>query len=396
MGGKNRVHAHGLVLKEPISAFGFGAAAAGLRNIGRRLRVEIARHGKKALSMATISQSHFPELLLRPILWRLGRLSAPCGRKPRRARFLAKPLAAIRVQRIKINIFDRLARSVISVLATAATGAAHMEPVGGTVGSCGKTFRFNVGLQKQWSITIRLLPVLCQALLRHGQNLRGKISHLHLARDDKPRVCHDISQVGLTRRMAPTDPAIAGPQIQSGGAEAQRSHIPMLADNQVAQLRSAQRSIPKIVMRLYQLLPLQITLAIFRVDHNQFQLAQLVDRTLKLRRHVQVGGGKARSAKPHGTARRRQIDHSTALQAYQRHPAVHRFALAALCAPIEPIADAARQICPRPFGMIAHRRIDALEDRVRKNSTAHHHAGVHRPTACHKIVSVSSGGAYVR
>src|SRR5207302_5853649 len=131
--------------------------------------------------MPAIAQFDLSELLLRPIRRGLGWLSATGGRKPRWARFLAKPLAAMGVQGIEINIFDRLVRSVGAILTTTATGAAHMNPIGGTVGRSGKAFRFNVGLQKQRSITVRLLPVLCQALLRHSQNLRGKISHLHLA-----------------------------------------------------------------------------------------------------------------------------------------------------------------------------------------------------------------------
>src|SRR5207344_1312777 len=115
MGGKKSVHTHGLMPKESISGFGFAAAGAGLRNIGRRLRVKIACHGKKPLSMAPITKFNRPELLLRPIAPSLGRLRATCERAPRRARFLAQPLAAIGIQRIEINVFDRLARSVGSV-----------------------------------------------------------------------------------------------------------------------------------------------------------------------------------------------------------------------------------------------------------------------------------------
>ena len=41
------------------------------------------------------------------------------------------------------------------------------------------------------------------------------------------------------------------------------------------------------------------------------------------------------------------------------------------------LIDSARQIRPRPLGMIAHRRIDPLQNLVRKNATAHHHTAVH-------------------
>jgi hypothetical protein len=45
--------------------------------------------------------------------------------------------------------------------------------------------------------------------------------------------------------------------------------------------------------------------------------------------------------------------------------------------------------------MIAHRRVDALQNRVRKNPTAHHHAAVHPGIQCHKTCSVFSRGIYV-
>src|SRR5205809_1217467 len=194
----------------------------------------------------------------------------------------------------------------------------------------------------------------------------------------------------LTRRMAPTDPAVARLQIQGGRAEAKRSHVAVLADDQVAQLRPAQRSVSQIVMRRYQFLPLQVQLTVLSPDQNQLKLAKLFDRALKSTRHIQSNPSKARSAKAHRAARRWQIDQSALGQSPQRHPTAHLLALVALGAPVQPIADSARQLRPRPLRLTADRRVDALQNLVRKNSPAHHHTCIHLRILCHKSLSVSS------
>src|SRR3970282_2506107 len=103
--------------------------------------------------------------------------------------------------------------------------------------------------------------------------------------------------------------------------------------------RSAQRSVSQIMMGRYQFLPLPVQLTIFGTNQNQLQPTQLLDRALKLRRHVQLRPSKAHPAKAHTAARRWQIDQSTLGPPPPCYSTAHRLALAVLGAPVQPVAD---------------------------------------------------------
>ena len=196
------------------------------------------------------------------------------------------------------------------------------------------------------------------------------------------------------RRMTPANPALTRLQMQSRRTEGQRSQPSLVTADEVTQLRATQRSVSQIVMGGYQLLPLQVQTAILRAHQHQLKPAQLLDRALKLRRHMQSSPSKARWAKAHSAARRWQLDQSALGQTAQRYPAVHRLGPAILSAPAQPLADLPRQFRSRPLRSCAHRRVDTPQHLVRKILSAHHHAGFHLRTDCHKLSPVSSGGSY--
>ena len=394
MRGKQSVDLHGLVLKQSISGFGFGAALTSLRNIGCGAGKEIARHHTQPLAMASIAQPHKAKLLFRPIPRWLGWFGANGSRKARWTRLFAQKPLAVSHQRVEINVFDRLVLAVLAILATTTAGLAHVDPISRTVRGGAKTVRLNVGLQQKRPITIRLGPILWQTPLRQRQHFGSQIFDPHPTRNHKARVGYHRGQVILTRRMAPADPTLARLQIQRSRTEPQRSQIAMLKGYQVAHLRAAQRAVSEIMMGRYQLLPLPIERAILRGHQNQLQPAHLLERPFEFRRNVQLRLRKAWSAKAHPATRGWQIDQATPLQAQKRQSAARGFGLAVGSAPIEPVANPTRQIRPRPLGMIAHRHVYAFQSLARKNLPARYHAVVHPRTVCHKTFSVSSVGRY--
>src|SRR6266511_4056292 len=392
--GKDGIDLHTLMLKEPIRRFGPSTALTSLRNIGTGLRIEITRHSKKPLAMASITQPDTAKLLFRPVPCWLGWFGARCGQQTRWTRLFAQTLLPVRDQRVEINILDRLFLSVLAVLTTATAALSHVDPVGRPVTRRFKTRRLNIGLQKQGLITIRLRPILWQTFLHPCQHLGSQILHPYPARNDKPRVGHHLGQMILMRSMTPANPALARLQMQSRCTEGQRSQPSLVTADQVTQLRATQRSVSQIVMGGYQLLPLQVQTAILRAHQHQLKPAQLLDRALKLRRHMQSSPSKARWAKAHSAARRWQLDQSALGQTAQRYPAVHRLGPAILSAPAQPLADLPRQFRSRPLRSCAHRRVDTPQHLVRKILSAHHQAGFHLRTDCHKLSLVSSGGSY--
>src|SRR6266508_4053176 len=221
--GKNGIDLHTLMLKEPICRFGPSTALTSLRNIGTGLRIEITRHSKKPLAMASITQPDTAKLLFRPVPCWLGWFGARCGQQTRWTRLFAQTLLPVRDQRVEINILDRLFLSVLAVLTTATAALSHVDPVGRPVTRRFKTLRLNIGLQKQGLITIRLRPILWQTFLHPCQHLGSQILHPYPARNDKPRVGHHLGQMILTRRMTPANPALTRLQMQSRRTEGQRS-----------------------------------------------------------------------------------------------------------------------------------------------------------------------------
>ena len=108
MRGKQSVDLHGLVLKQSISGFGFGAALTSLRNIGFGAGKEIARHHTQPLAMASIAQPHKAKLLFRPIPCWLGWFGANGSRKARWTRLFEQKPWQSATKGVEINVFDRL------------------------------------------------------------------------------------------------------------------------------------------------------------------------------------------------------------------------------------------------------------------------------------------------
>src|SRR5215203_3995613 len=339
---KDSLHRHSVVPEQSISGFGLGAALTRLRYIGLRLCVEIARHHQQSLAVAPIAQAHPAKLLFCPIPRRLGCFAQTPRRTARRTRLLAQTLLPVRLQRVDIDVFDWLFLSMLSILTPPTASLSDMNPIGRTVRGGGKTFGLNIGLQQQRLITIRLGPILGQAFLRQRQNFGSEVFYPHAARNDKTRVGNHLGQMTLTGRVTPTNPAIARFQIKGRRTEGQRSQPSLITTDQVAQLRSTQRSIPQVVMGRYQLLPLQVQSAIFRTDQHQLKPPKLFERVYQLRRDIQARPSQARLPRAYRAQRRWQLDQSAFSQTTQRYPTVQRLYSPILAAPVQPMANSTR------------------------------------------------------
>ena len=93
---------------------------------------------------------------------------------------LGRPSSALRVhmaeefsqawgEAVEIDVLDRHAEGSVAVLATAALGLAHVNPVGGLVAGAAEAIALDEGLDQIDGMAISSLPVGAQTLEGEGQ-----------------------------------------------------------------------------------------------------------------------------------------------------------------------------------------------------------------------------------
>ena len=131
---------HRLVVEEPIGRLGLGRRPAGLRDVGRRLVVEPARHLQEPGGQSCITQVGGSQFGLDPVARRTA--VKPVADHDRAVRRAAQRLLPARDERLHENPL----RARAGALPTAGRGGAQQTPPGGQVASPREAILLHVGL----------------------------------------------------------------------------------------------------------------------------------------------------------------------------------------------------------------------------------------------------------
>ncbi len=142
-----------------------------------------------------------------------------------------------------------------AVLASAARGHAGFDPIGGAIGGS-RPRGVHIGLHQPGRQAITLPPVPGDPPRQLSQDMGGQMLHSNRGQDQETAVADDPGKVRVAHRVVPPQPFIAGGQPPGAGTDGQAAkHATLLADDQVADLRPAQRAAAKWMVRIHQGIP---------------------------------------------------------------------------------------------------------------------------------------------
>jgi hypothetical protein len=242
MGFEQGVHGDPMVIKKPVGGLDRGRRAAGLGDIGLRFGKE--RPGKAQ------------QPVLQPAIAELG--AAEFAAHPARQRGCRWPAQAFephRRQRIKKHPLLRQPACAGAILAAAASGHADLDPIGRAVDRA-RARRLDIALHQPRGRAVALLPIAGDAARQLSQNVRAQMLDPDRRQDQKPAVANHPRQLGAARGIIPAQPLIAHADAPGRRAHRQPADRAVaLADDQVADLRTAQGTGTQRVMRGHHGMP---------------------------------------------------------------------------------------------------------------------------------------------
>ena len=360
---------HVLVGQETIGSLHLGHALTGFGNAGHRPGPKISRHRHQPPGQRG-AQAAAAKLLFRPVY---RRARSPGRQQARQLQRCAQDLAPIALQRIHEHVLARDFLLPVSILSAPSFGQPQIDPVGRAVARAPVAAGVDKGLYQYGRLAIALAPIAGQAPRRQTQHVRGQVGHLYRGQDQEPAVQCDPGQARATRGLGPADPLIAHPQSPGRRTEAQSAKPALLAADQVAQLRSAQRSVTQRVVRLHHRAP-HARVRTCPVDHHQFDLAHPAQCRLDLQplllRPLARALTRFKAHRP-GSG---QFDQATSLELDQQGSATRLLGSSGRILPIHPAAHESGQGTPRQVRRLANRLADALENLVGELTLRYMHA----------------------
>jgi hypothetical protein len=162
-------------------------------------------------------------------------------------------------------------------------GIPEILPVGSAVASACKAGFLDEGLQQYRSIRIPGVPVVGQAFTDQGQDARGQIPTLDPRQDKEARVVDDQVQIATALFAGPADALITRFDFPGTGAKTESRDDFTGRAHEVAQLRSRQELMAKVVMPFNVGIPQQRVA--FVHDRIDIQLSKVYARTVAWRKY---------------------------------------------------------------------------------------------------------------
>ena len=180
-----------------------------------------------------------------------------------------------------------------------------------------------------------------------GKRVGGQVRNLYARHDQEPAVAHDKLAVGRLGLPGPTDVPVAICQAKGTGTEAHAAqHTEAFASDQIPHLRAAQRPAAQRMIVAHQAFPVPGGPAKTTAHRHDLDRPQLLKRpcegAMLWRRSVIACRVLESPRSPDG----RQIDQPALMEFAQSLAASHVFQPAVGPAPIEHVADTARQLAP--------------------------------------------------
>ncbi len=290
-------------------------------------------------------------------------------------------LAEARRQRVEVDVFDRHADVVGSVLACAALRLANADPVGGAVAGAFEAGSVNEGLDEMNRMPVLGQPVRGEAAGKTREQVRGQMRHAHPRQDEEAHVVGDPGKALGPGRFVPTDELVARVHPPRGGAKERAAQVAALAVASEISHVLAHRPAQAQIVIAHKILGQQSVARLLgreRLDRQGEQFAQ------GLRDGFRVGPRQLRVGKPDQALGRRlpafgQADESALLQFDQQAGA--REVLQPSCGrpPVPGFGQGQCDLVAAPLGMLrdesAHERHLFVADGAALNA-AH---SVHTP-----------------
>src|SRR5450756_747051 len=135
-------------------------------------------------------------------------------------------------------------------------GEAEFGPVGRAVGRAGMG-EFDAGFHQPEVTAVTVPPVLSDAPRQLTQDMRGQMLHSYGGQNQKAAVADDALQLRRSFGIGPAEPFVAGAQSPGGGGDRKSAQAAVaFADDEVTDLRAAQRTIALGMMRPHHRVPL--------------------------------------------------------------------------------------------------------------------------------------------
>ena len=249
---QHSVHGDPFIVEEAIRRFGRRGRAAGLGNIGLRAGEERRAEIEQPRRQPGIAEFGATELAMHPASrgWR-----APWAQTLQRGgrQCIDKHPFGGRFGVVRSGLIVR--RFIVTILAPATRGQAEFGPVGGAIAGAGVS-AFDAGFHQPGVKTVTVPPILPDPPRQLTQDMGRQMLHTHPGQDQEAAVADDALQVFRPFGVGPTEPDIAGPQPPGGGGDRQPTQRAVVfADDQVPDLRPAQRAIALRVMRPHHHVP---------------------------------------------------------------------------------------------------------------------------------------------
>ena len=256
---------------------------------------------------------------------------------------------------------------MVSVELAAALGVSEEGPVGGTVGGAVEAWAFAEGLEEDGPEGVALLPVVGEAACDASEEMGGEVGDADPGEDEEACVVDDAGEVALSGVGAPADGAVAGCGLPGGGAEAEGGEGQAVGGtDEVAHLGAGQGVVSEVVVAVDEGVP-EVT-AGGGGDGLEAQRPDRVEGGGRIEQRRRVGGGEMRDrpAAAGPAARRRQGDEAVAVHAQQGDACAHGLEPAVRLAPVEVLADGARQRGPVERGVALGEEGADVRDRCRR------------------------------
>ena len=196
------------------------------------------------------------------------------GRPSRRHERRREDLAGVGDQRIKEDGLGLLVELVETQAgASEAFGQADFNPIGRTVTNALEALGVHIGFDQEDGVAVALQPVGAEALQVKAQAMGSQIGPAAFGCEQcEPSVAsHHQMASGVALSVGPTDPGIAGPQMESGaGPPQQADPLPILLDD-IPQRLADHAMLFEVVFFLDQFVPaILLFRAVDQLDGDRF------------------------------------------------------------------------------------------------------------------------------
>src|SRR5208337_1608830 len=163
-----------------------------------------------------------------------GRWLSAIGRPGRRHQRRGEEVAGVADQRVEENRLGLPVQLIeIQAGASPAFGDPDFDPIGRSIASAFEAFGVHIGFDQSNGVAVLFQPVGTEALEVQAQAVGSQVGRVASGGEQgEASVAGDQMACGLSLSVGPTDPSVAGPQMEGGAGPTQQADpLPVLLDD---------------------------------------------------------------------------------------------------------------------------------------------------------------------